>query len=178
MVGRGRGIGGSIRVSSDSIISDISDISVVVVGGVLDMLGTAIGKSNIIRSRDNTGSISSLSSIEVSLGVVISNSVLVGIGLISIGWLRGMVSRGSMDNRGVVDNRGMVDNWGNSNSMGNGVVDGMGDWVGNNSMVDSMSNWVVDSVSNWVSNYSMSNMATMGDNSTMSSADHMGRHSR
>merc|ERR1712183_452772 len=70
-----------------------------------------------------------------------------------------------MDNRGVVDNRGMVDNWGNSNSMGNGVVDGM-------------SNWVVDSVSNWMSNHSMSNMATMGDNSTMSSADHMGRHSR
>merc|ERR1739846_208104 len=192
MVGRGRGIGGSIRVSSDSIISDISDISVVVVGGVLDMLGTTIGKSNIIRSRDNTVSISSLSSVEVSIGVVISNSVLVGIGLISIGWLRGMVSRGSMDNRGVVDNRGMVDNWGNSNSMGNGVVDGMGDWVGNNSMVDSMSNWVVDGVSNWVSNYSMvdgmsnwvvdsvsnwvsndsmSNMATMGDNSTMSSAD-------
>merc|ERR1712183_193044 len=63
-----------------------------------------------------------------------------------------------------VGNNSMVD------SMGNGVVDGMGDWVGNNS--------VVDSVSNWVSNDSMSNMATMGDNSTMSSADHMGRHSR
>merc|ERR1739846_112968 len=178
MVGRGRGIGGSIRVSSDSIISDISDISVVVVGGVLDMLGTAIRKSNIIRSRDNTSSITRLSSVEVSLGVVISNSVLVGIGFISIGWLRGMVSRGSVDNRGVVDNWGMVDNWGNSNSMSNWVVDSMSNWVSNYSMVDGMSNWVVDSVSNWVSNHSMSNMATMGDNSTMSSADHMGRHSR
>merc|ERR1712113_259128 len=199
MVGRGRGIGGSIRGSSDSIISDISDISVVVVGGVLDMLGTAIRESNIIRSRNNTSSITRLSSVEVSLGVVISNSVLVGIGFISIGRLRGMVSRGSVDNRGVVDNRGMVDNWGNSNSMSNWVVDGMGNWVSNNwvvdsmsnwvgnsvsnwvsnySMVDGMGNWVVDSVSNWVSNHSMSNMATMGDNSTMSSADHMGRHSR
>merc|ERR1719234_2934836 len=79
-----------------------------------------------------------------------------------------------MDNRGVVDNRGMVDNWGNSNSMSNWVVDGMSNW----SMVHGMSNWVVDSMSNWVSNHSMSNMATMGDNSTMSSADHMGRHSR
>merc|ERR1719229_1062286 len=142
MVGRGGGIGGGIRVSSDSIISDISDISVVVVGGVLDMLGSAIRKSDIIRSRNNTSSITGLSSVEVSLGVVISNPVLVGIGLISIGWLRGMVSRGSVDNRGVVDNRSMVDNWGNSNSMSNWVVDGM-------------SNWVVDSVSNWVSNYSM-----------------------
>merc|ERR1739846_11333 len=177
MVGRGGGIGGSIRVSSDSIISDISDISVVVVGGVLDMLGTAIRKSNVIRSRNNT-SITRLSSVEVSLGVVISNSVLVGIGFISIGWLRGMVSRGSVDNRGVVDNWGMVDNWGNSNSMSNWVVDSVSNWVSNYSMVDGMSNWVVDSVSNWVSNHSMSNMATMGDNSTMSSADHMGRHSR
>merc|ERR1712113_890845 len=178
MVGRGRGIGGSIRGSSDSIISDISNISVVVVGGVLDMLGTAIRESNIIRSRNNTSSITRLSSVEVSLGVVISNSVLVGIGLISIGWLRGMVSRGSVDNRGVVDNRGMVDNWGNSNSMSNWVGNGVSNWVSNYSMVDGMGNWVVDSVSNWVSNHSMSNMATMGDNSTMSSADDMGRHSR
>merc|ERR1719466_611302 len=83
-----------------------------------------------------------------------------------------------MGNGGVDGMSNWVDNWGNSNSMGNGVVDGMGDWVSNNSMVDGMSNWVVDSVSNWVSNDSMSNMATMGDNSTMSSADHMGRHSR
>merc|ERR1740123_457516 len=77
-----------------------------------------------------------------------------------------------------VGNWGMVDNWGNSNSMGNWVVDGVSNWVSNYSMVDGMSNWVVDSVSNWVSNDSMSNMATMGDNSTMSSADHMGRHGR
>ena len=54
MVGRGRGIGGSIRVSSNSIIGDISNISVVVVGGVLDMLGTAIRKSNGVRSSNNT----------------------------------------------------------------------------------------------------------------------------
>ena len=193
MVGRGRcgHVRLGLRVDRLSLVGDLSNISVVVVRGVLDMLGTAIRKSNIIRSRNNTSSITRLSSVEVSVGVVISNSVLVGIGLISIGWLRGMVSRGSVDNRGVVDNRGMVDNWGNSNSMSNWVVDGMGDWVSNNwvvdsvsnwvsnySVVDGMSNWVVDSVSNWVSNHSMSNMATMGDNSTMSSADHMGGHSR
>ena len=171
MVGRGRGIGRSIRVSSNSVISDISDISVVVVGGVLDMLGTTIGKSNIIRSRNNTSSITSLSSVEVSLGVVISNSVLVSVGLISIGGLSSMVSRGSMDYWGMVDNGGSVDNWGmvdnrgHSNSVSNWVVDGMG-------------NWVVDSMSYGVSNHSMSDMATMGYNSTMSMADHMGRNSR
>merc|ERR1719320_236342 len=119
------------------------------------MLGTAIRKSNIIRSRDNTSGISSLSSVEVSIRVVISNSVLVGVGLISIGWLRCVISRGSMDNRGMVDNRGVVDNWGNS--MSEGVVDSVSNWVSNYSMVDGMGNWVVDSVSNWVSNYSMVN---------------------
>jgi hypothetical protein len=89
MVGRGRGsdIRLGLRVGSDTVIGDISDISVVVVGGVLDMLGATIGKSNIVRSRNNTGSISSLSSIEVSIGVVISNSVLVGVGFVSISWL-------------------------------------------------------------------------------------------
>ena len=189
----------SIRVYSCPIICHISNITIVVVSCVGNVLGTAIRESYRVRSCHSACTISSLSSVEVSLGVVISNSVLVGIGFISIGWLRGMVSRGSVDNRGVVDNRGMVDNWGNSNSMSNWVVDGMGNWVSNNwvvdsvsnwvvdsvsnwvsnySMVDGMSNWVVDSVSNWVSNHSMSNMATMGDNSTMSSADHMGRHSR
>ena len=187
MVGRGRGIGRSIRVSSNSVISDISDISVVVVGGVLDMLGTTIGKSNIIRSRNNTSSITSLSSVEVSLGVVISNSVLVSVGLISIGGLSSMVSRGSMDYWGMVDNGGSVDNWGmvdnrgHSNSVSNWVVDGMGNWVVDsmgNWVVDSMGNWVVDSMSYRVSNHSMSDMATMGYNSTMSMADHMGRNSR
>ena len=64
MVGRG---GDSIRVGSNSIISDISNISIVVVRGVFDVLGATIGKSNIVRSGDNTVSISSLSSIEVSL---------------------------------------------------------------------------------------------------------------
>merc|ERR1712055_111104 len=37
---------------------------------------------------------------------------------------------------------------------------------------------VVDSMSNWVSKSMVWNMATMGDNSTMSMADHMGGHSR
>merc|ERR1719420_1600109 len=88
---------------------------------------------------------------------------------------------GMVDNRGSVDNWGMVDNRGHSNSVSNWVVDSMGNWV-----VDSMGNWVMDSMGNWVvdsmgygvSNHSMSDMATMGYNSTMSMADHMGRNSR
>ena len=69
MVGRsgGSNIRLSLRVYRDSLIGDISDISIIVVRGVLNMLGATIGKSNIVRSRDNTGSITSLSSVEVSL---------------------------------------------------------------------------------------------------------------
>merc|ERR1712128_286753 len=88
------------------------------------MLGTAIRKSNGVRSSSVTGTITSLSSIESRLGVVISNSVGVGVRrrLIRVSWLsvvgRSSVDNGdvigwsSMDNRGVVDNWGMVDNGG------------------------------------------------------------------
>ena len=167
MIGRGRSgdIRLGLRVGSDTVIGDISDISVVVVGGVLDMLGATIGKSNIVRSRNNTGSISSLSSVEVSLGVVISNSVLVGVGFIlalglnirgsvvgrcrfvswgrfirgrGIGW-GGFVSRCWGIGRCMVDNRGI----------------GGGRCVGR-CMVDSMvGNWVDSMVGKWVGNGTM-----------------------
>merc|ERR1712128_4362 len=147
------------------------------------MLGTAVGKSNIVRSRHNTGSISSLSSVEVSLGVVIGNSVGVGVRLINMGWLniRGCgVCRGSGVCRGGMDDRGMVDNWGMVGSMSNwgGNESVVSNWVANKSMVG---NWVANKsmVGCWVSNNSMvsktmmSNMATMGHNGTMSMAEHM-----
>jgi hypothetical protein len=171
MVGRGRG--GDIRlgfgVDWDSLVGDVSDISVVVVRGVLNMLGTTIGKSNIVRSRNNTGSISSLSSVEVSLGVVISNSVLVGVGFINMSWLNISsmswgISWGSMDNWGMVDsmgnwvsNKSMVSKWmGNKSMVGNWVSNKsmVGNWVGNKSMVG---NWVSNKsmVGHWVGNKSM-----------------------
>merc|ERR1719483_1601962 len=150
MVGRGRGRGGNIRdslwVDWDSFVGNISNISVVVVSSVLDMLSTAIGKSNIVRSRDNTGSICSLSSVKVSFGVVVSNSVCVGVWFMDICGLNisswGMISWGNMDG---------MSNW-VVDSMSNWVVNSMGNRVGDKSM---MSNWVVHSVGNWVSNKSM-----------------------
>ena len=69
MIGGGRGwfVGLGFGVHWDSFISDLSDISVVVVSGVLDVLGTAVGKSNGVRSGDNTLTVGSLSSVEVGL---------------------------------------------------------------------------------------------------------------
>jgi len=119
------------------------------------MLGTAIRKSNGVRSSSVTGTITSLSSIESRLGVVISNSVGVGVRrrLIGVSWLsvvgwsgvdnRGMISWSSVDNRGVVswssvDNRGVI-SWSsvdNRGVIGWGVVDNRG--MINRGMVD---NW-------------------------------------
>jgi len=123
-----------LRIDWDTLVGNISNITIVVVSSVLDILGTAIRKSNSVRSRNNTISIRGFSSVESSLGVIISNSILVSV------WLRGSLllnirgrlvsggrgvvgrssyldNRGSMDNRGMVgrgsylDNRGSMNNW-------------------------------------------------------------------
>merc|ERR1712168_374402 len=75
------------------------------------MLGTAIRKSNRVRSLSIASTITGLSSVEVGVGVVISNSVGVSVGRRLIRVSRSMVGGGSMDYRGVVS-RGSMDNWG------------------------------------------------------------------
>merc|ERR1719435_484697 len=89
----------SIRIDSGSFISNISNISIVSISMVVHMLGTAIRKSNRVRSRDSSCTISSLFSIESSVGVVICNSVYVGVRgrLIWVSWLGSMVSWGNLD---------------------------------------------------------------------------------
>jgi len=139
-----------IRVDSSSLIGDISNIAFIAISLVVDMLGTAIRKSNGVRSGSIAIAITSLGSIESSIGVVISNSVGVSVrrGFIRISWLS-MVGRGVVDNRGMVsrssvDNRGMVDNWGvvswgsmvdNRGMVSWGSVDNRGSMVDNWGMV-------------------------------------------
>ena len=86
LVGRGGSIGrGSVAVSllglrgvdGGSLVCDIGDESVVVVSGVGGGLDSAIGKSNHEASDDLTLGILALGLLEVSLAVVISNSVLI-----------------------------------------------------------------------------------------------------
>jgi len=167
MVGRGSMDNGSLWIDSSSVIGNISNIAFIAISLVVDMLGTAIRESNRVGSSSIASTITSLSSVESSLGVVISNSVGVGVrrGLIRVSWLsmvgrgsvdnRGMVSRGSMDNRGVVNNGGMVgrgsvvDNggmvsWGSmdnrSSMVGWGSVDDRSSMVYRGSMISSTSN--------------------------------------
>merc|ERR1719500_1130359 len=127
MVGRGgmdnrcSMISRGLRVGSSSFIGDISNISLIAISLVVDMLGTAIRKSNRVGSCSIASTITSLSSVECSLGVVISNSVSVGVGRrnIRVSWLS-MIGRSSMVSWGSMDNRGMIGrSMGNSNWMSN-----------------------------------------------------------
>jgi len=136
MVGRGsmgnnRGsIGRGIRIGSSAIISHLGHITIVVINLVVDMLDPAIRKSNRVGALSTACSITGLSSIEVGVRVVVSNSIVVSVGrdLISIdlsssisrgsmGNNRGMVGGGSMDHRGSVDHRGSMDKRGSMHSM-------------------------------------------------------------
>merc|ERR1719477_425759 len=108
----------SIRVHSSSFIGNISNISIISISMVVYMLGTTIRKGNRVRSRDSSCTISSLFSIESRIGVVISNSISIGVWgrLIRVSWLSmdnwsSMVGGGSMDNWSSMVGRGSMDNW-------------------------------------------------------------------
>jgi len=147
---------GSSSVVWLSLISDISNETIIVVGVILDMLDSAVREVDRVFSINNTGSIIVLSLVESSTRVVISNSIGVRVwgrlskvisDISSLDW--GMVSWGSVNNWGMIS-------WGS--------VDGMVDWgmdsVGNNwgSMVEEWGS--MDGMSNW----GMDGVDSMGDN--------------
>merc|ERR1719477_384704 len=158
----------SIRVHSSSFIGNISNISIISISMVVHMLGTTIRKSNRVRSRDSSCSISSLFSIESSVGVVISYSVSIGVRgrLIRVSWLSSVISRGNLDNWGSMVGRGSMDNW--SSMVGRGSMD---NWSMDS--MNSMGNRSMDSM-NSMSNRSMHSMNSMRsnrDNSSMSNSN-------
>jgi len=129
LVSTSRGLG----VHSGALIGDISDESVIAVGGVLHVLDPAVGKSNRVGSGNVGGTIGSLLGLEVGLGVVISNGVGEGVGALlgevisDISSLDGGVVSGSS-----VDNRGGVNSVSHDGSGVHGVVDGSVDGVSDN----------------------------------------------
>merc|ERR1719477_134235 len=150
----------TIRVHSSSFIGNISNISIISISMVVHMLGTTIRKSNRVRSRDSSCSISSLLSIESSVGVVISYSVSIGVRgrLIRVSWLSSVISRGNLDNWGSMVGRGSMDNW--SSMVGRGSMDNWSSMVGRS--VHSM---------NSMSNRSVHGMSSNRDNSSMSNSN-------
>jgi len=145
LVGGGGLVGGLLGVDSGALVSDIGDVSVVSVRGVLHVLDPAVGKSHGVGSLDVAGSIGSLLTVEVGLGVIVSDGVgegvggdLIGVhlGLVGSSWLVSWswsVSWSSMDS--------MSNNWSGVDSMVDWGMDSVVDWG-----MDSVVDWGVDSV--------------------------------
>merc|ERR1719369_2571507 len=96
-------------------ISNISNISIIVIGVVVDMLNTTIRKVDRIGTLYNTSTIIGLFLVESSTRVVISNSIGVRIGR-GFSKVRMCISTSMSNNWSMVNKRSMVDNRG----MGNG----------------------------------------------------------
>jgi len=146
----------SFRICGSSIVGDLGHVAVVVVDVVVDVLDAAVRESHGVGTLGVTCPITGLRSIEVRVGVVVSHSILVGVGgdLVRVDLssmsnhgsmvgrssmnYRGVVSRGSMDHRGVVS-RGSMDHRG---VVGRGSMDHRSSMVDSvdhrGSMVDSM----------------------------------------
>merc|ERR1740123_820734 len=116
--GMGNGVVGnrdSLRVGSSSGVGDLRHVSVDIVGVVVDGLDPAVGKVHLVGALNNTGAIVGLGLAESGARVLVSHSIVVGVGghLSKVGGsiADSMVgNRGSVD--GMVDNRGMVDHRG------------------------------------------------------------------
>merc|ERR1719412_435464 len=135
MISRGSVGNWGSSIGGGSFIGDISNITIIVIGMIVDMLDSAIGKVDGVGAINNTGSIIVLSLLESSTRVVISNSVGVGVwgnfskvisNISGLHW--GMVSRGSMSNNwGSMDGT-VSNNWGSmGNNWGMDSVNSMGD---------------------------------------------------
>jgi hypothetical protein len=191
-VGNDRGSVGN-RVLGLTGVGDLGDVTINVVGVVVDGLDTAVGKVHLVGALNNTGAIVALGLAEGSLGVVVGNPVVVGVGG-DLGQISGSVAsdRGgvgnSVDQRGSVDNRGMMDNRGSMDGMSEGVgnhrgsMDGMSEGVGNHrggmdSMVGNRVGKSMASVGNYWSGVGnsmgkwVSHMSSQGKNSSMSDRD-------
>ena len=161
----------SLRVGSSSGVGDLGDVTIDVVGVVVDGLDTAVRKVHLVGALNNTGAIVALGLAESSARVFVSHSVVVGVGG-DLSKVRGSIADsmvgngGSVDNGGVVDNGGMVDNRGmvdNGGGMDKGCSMGhsMAKTVSNNAMGETVSD---NTMGKSVANDSMSE-AVSGNNS-------------
>merc|ERR1719431_147330 len=140
------GVGGSVGVDSLAVVSDLGDVAGVVVHVVVDVLDPAVREGHRVGALSLACAITGLGGVEVGLGVVVSDGVVVGVGGDLVGvHLGGVVGRGgmgnSMDSRGVVG-RGSVHNGGSMVSRGSVNNGGsvVGSMVGNGGSVVGRSN--------------------------------------
>merc|ERR1712106_879330 len=91
----------SIGVGSSALIADLRDEAIIVVGVVVDSLDMAVRKVDRVRSLNNTIAIIGLSLVEGGSRVVISDSIVVGVGG-DLCKVRDGVSSSSLHNGGMV----------------------------------------------------------------------------
>jgi len=181
-------------VGSLTGVGDLRNIAINVVGVVGDSLDTSVRKVDRVGALNNTCAIVALGLAECSLGVVVGNTIVVGVGgyLSQVTDNRGSVGN-SVDNRGSVHNRGSVDSMSNGGSVGNhrGGMNKRGSVVGNRVSNNTVGKTVSDDtvgktvvgesrgsvgnywsgvgngmVGNWVSH-----MGSQGNNSSVSDRD-------
>merc|ERR1719356_1201048 len=78
--GMGNWVSSYGSILSFSLIGHISNITIIIIGMIVNMLDTTIGKVDRVRSFNNTSSIIGFSLVEGSTRVVISNSISVTVG--------------------------------------------------------------------------------------------------
>ena len=116
---------------SSAIIGDFGNVSVNVVGVVVDVLDPSVRKVDGVVSLPGSGAIVSLLGVETGSRVVVSHGILVGVGgdLVGVDLSNGMgdwVSNGMTNNSmaNAMTNKAMANNtMANSDTMSNGVSD-------------------------------------------------------
>ena len=113
-------------------VGDLGDVAINIVGVVGDSLDTTVGKVHLVGALNNTGAIVALGLAEGSARVLVSHSVVVGVGG-DLSKVRGSIADSMVGDGGSVDNRGMVDNRGGMDK-GCGMGHSMAKTVSNNAM--------------------------------------------
>jgi len=140
----------SSREGSSAIVSDFGDISVNVVGVVVDVLDPSVRKVDGVVSLPGSSAIISLLGVKTGSRVVISHGILVGVG----GDLVGVDLSNGMGN--------WVSNGMTNNAMADAVTNNaMADAMTNKAMADAVTNKAV--TSNTMANNAMANAHTMSN---------------
>ena len=106
--GVGNRCGNNVREDGLAIVGDLGDVSIDVVGVVVDMLDPAVRQTDRVVALSGSSAIVRLLSVETGSGVVVSHGVLVGVGGDLVGVDRNSVGY-SVTHHGMADTNTMAD---------------------------------------------------------------------
>merc|ERR1719234_1314605 len=129
--------GGNRGEGSSAVVGDLGDISVDGIRVVVDVLDPAVGKGNRVTPFSVSCTIARLASVEVGVGVVVSDGVVEGVGGDLVGVHLGN-SVGNGVGNSVGNHRGMVDHRGGMDQ-GCGIGHSMAKTVSDNAVAKTVS---------------------------------------